>query len=88
MLDSMFAGSVRADRVDRMALITRQVFWLAINSPAGGYINDMLNAILSGIFQQVDRAAHVHLGIEERVSNRAAHIHLRGMMVDKIWSLC
>src|SRR5437867_4030557 len=57
---------------------------LAVNRAAGGREDEALHAALSRLLQQTHAADHIYVRVEDRIGNRAAHVHLRGVMADHV----
>ena len=70
-----------------MFLISRAVVQLAVDGPAGGSIDNLLDAHLQRAADDVKRTYDIGLCVEDWLIHRAAHVHLGGMMIDYLWSL-
>src|SRR5688572_6328760 len=67
-----------------MAFILRHVIGLAVDGSAGRSENDLLESDLSGRLHQVQKADHIDIGIEPWIGYGSTHIHLRGMMNERV----
>ncbi len=83
----MLAGAILADRVDRVRFVARQVEGLAIHRAAGGNIDEAFDMEATRTLDHIDRSQDIHIRIEQRLNNGTTHIHLSGMMTDKIRAL-
>ena len=83
-LDILFAAelgsAVRARRPPRMGLGRGKDVLLAVDRAARGGEDEAPHARTPGRFQGRERPEHVHGGIEERIGDRHAHVHLRREM--------
>ncbi len=78
------AHAVGAHRVGRMRLRRREDLLLAVDRAARGHEEDPAHARPARGLEQADRAQDVGARIEERVGDRAAHVHLRGVQVQDL----
>ncbi|MBP1619848.1 MAG: hypothetical protein H6Q02_615 [Acidobacteria bacterium] len=60
-----------------MVLAGREDVLLAVDRAAGRGEDDLAQRAAPAALEQVDCAAHVDVGVEQRVGDRAAHVDLR-----------
>jgi hypothetical protein len=72
-----------------MVFTRGELLLLPVDGPPGRGKNEPLHTRASACLEGVDRPEHVHRGIEERISHRAAHVHLSGQVEKGVrLSLC
>src|SRR5437879_1361382 len=75
------ADAVGGDGVGGMRLGRGECLLLAVGGAAGGHEEDAADVRLARRLEQVDGAEDVDARVEERIGDRAAHVHLRRVEV-------
>ena len=82
-LPRALADAVGAHRVRRMGLGRGKLFLLPVHRAARRDEEDAADVRLTRGLEEVDRAEDVDACVEQRVGDRAADVHLRGVMAQR-----
>src|SRR5215210_3380198 len=75
---------VRRNGVERVVLGGRQHPLLAVDGPTRGGEDDFLYSVVGAILEETDRSEDVDLGVEVRLPDRAPHVHLGGLVAERL----
>src|SRR5215210_2418155 len=79
-----FGDTVRRDGVERVVLGCRQHPLLAVDGPTSGGEDDLRYSVVGALLEQADRSEDVDLGVEIGLPDRAPHIHLGGLVAERL----
>src|SRR5687767_2584898 len=82
MFNCMLAGTVLAYWIDRMCLIAWKLFGFTVYGSTRRNVDETLYSKFLRVFEQIDRTKNVNTCVNQRLSNRTAHIHLGCMVTD------
>ena len=84
VLASTLAHAIRTDRLSRVAFSRGKCFLFAIHSTAGRGKDHFFHLRLPRSLKHVEHTEQVDASVKEGISDGAADIHLRGMVIDHI----
>jgi len=79
-----FGDAVGAAGLGLVRLVGRKIVLLAIDRPARGGEDDPFHSGFGAGLEDIEKAEHIVAGVIDGILDGAAHIHLRGMMIDDL----
>ena len=67
-----------------MVFVHRQILRLAICCAARSGVDHLLHAVLATILEQIERAQHIDIGVENRLLHRLTHVGLGCLVYDRV----